>query len=824
MKVFYAIFLLQFVGFTFLCAQSQLSGSIRDEKGEPLAFATVYLKGTSKGTTSNVQGNYTLDLQPGTYELVFQYVGFAQQIREVVMDTSAQQLDVVLREQSVELEEVVVKANEEDPAYRVIRAAIDKRKYHYEQVEAYSCDVYVKGNIKFLDAPEKILGQELGDLGGTLDSNRQGIVYLSESQAELYYKMPDKFKEVMISSKVSGNDNGFGFNRASDMDFNLYRNYSEIGRQIISPIANNALGYYRYRLESINYDEEGRLINKIRVIPKRDEDPTYRGYIYIIEDLWNIQSVELSLLSSSMKQPGLDTLNFNQVYVPVDGEEVWKVFSQTISFKAGFLGFRLGGTFTGIYTDYETDITLENKLFNGAVFKVEDGANEQNLDYWQEVRPIPLTEEEGIDYIRKDSLQELRQSKPYLDSVDRENNKFGPLNLLFGYSYDNSYEKESFAFNSPFGTLQFNTVQGWNVDIDFSYRKEYDDYNMRWLSIRPKLNYGFSDQQLRASAALTYNFNRTNFSRLTLVGGRTTEQFNDNEPISNIGNTLATLWSRNNYMKLYDKEFGAINYQRELFNGVFLQSSVEYARRSPLLNNSDYSLRLRDEVIYRSNDPLDPNNFEPSFEPNEAMTLGISLRLRLKQRYSEYPGRKYLEGSPFPDLLIGWRKGVAAFGSSVNYDLITITLRDSYIPVGVLGRSEFRVQVGRFINKQALEFMDFQHFNGSQLAINRPSRYSNAFLDLPYYQYSTNDAFVQAHFQHFFEGFLLDKTPFLRKLGWSMVAGVHYVDTPDLPAYTEFTLGVENVGFGLFRIFRLEGYLSHMAGTWRLGGVFGVDL
>ena len=77
-----------------------------------------------------------------------------------------------------------------------------------------------------LEAPETILGQDVGDMDGLLDSTGQGILYLSESESQLYFTAPDDYKEVMVSSKVSGDDNGFSFNSASDMDFSLYRNFS----------------------------------------------------------------------------------------------------------------------------------------------------------------------------------------------------------------------------------------------------------------------------------------------------------------------------------------------------------------------------------------------------------------------------------------------------------------------------------------------------------------------------------------------------------------------------------------------------------------------
>ncbi|MEL7118746.1 MAG: DUF5686 family protein [Bacteroidota bacterium] len=227
-----------FVGIS--CLSAQLSGTITDTNGEPLPFASIYVKGSTKGTTSNVEGVYTINLEPGTYQMVYQYVGYKQKVITVDINTEAITKNVQLESESVKLSTVEVKADSEDPAYRVIREAIKKRKYYLNQIEQYTCEVYVKGNIKFLDAPEKILGYEVGDIDGTLDSNRQGIVYLSESQAKLAYKNPGKFKEEMLYTKVSGNDNGFGFNRASEMDFNLYENYSLFSRQIISPIASNA--------------------------------------------------------------------------------------------------------------------------------------------------------------------------------------------------------------------------------------------------------------------------------------------------------------------------------------------------------------------------------------------------------------------------------------------------------------------------------------------------------------------------------------------------------------------------------------------------------
>lgn len=201
-------FLIPIILSLFFChsLQGQISGRVSSISGEALAFASIYVQNTSIGTSSNIEGDYELSLAPGTYQLVFQYIGYQQKVLEISVDQSPQQLDVQLKEESVTLSEVVVRADAEDPAYPIIRKAIAKRPYYKNLVNAYSCDAYIKGVQKLLDAPDKVLGQEIGDMGGSLDSNRQGIVYLSESEAQLFYQRPNQKKEVMISSKVSGND------------------------------------------------------------------------------------------------------------------------------------------------------------------------------------------------------------------------------------------------------------------------------------------------------------------------------------------------------------------------------------------------------------------------------------------------------------------------------------------------------------------------------------------------------------------------------------------------------------------------------------------
>ena len=52
---------------------TRISGKVLNEQQEPMAFLTVFIKGTTIGTTTNLEGEYFLDLQAGNYELVFRF-------------------------------------------------------------------------------------------------------------------------------------------------------------------------------------------------------------------------------------------------------------------------------------------------------------------------------------------------------------------------------------------------------------------------------------------------------------------------------------------------------------------------------------------------------------------------------------------------------------------------------------------------------------------------------------------------------------------------------------------------------------------------------
>ena len=89
-----------------------ISGTIKDaSNGETLYGATVFLKNTTIGATTNGYGFYSITAPKGTYTLVVSYMGFTDMTQEIILDNN-QKLDFELSEVSTELDEVVVIAEE----------------------------------------------------------------------------------------------------------------------------------------------------------------------------------------------------------------------------------------------------------------------------------------------------------------------------------------------------------------------------------------------------------------------------------------------------------------------------------------------------------------------------------------------------------------------------------------------------------------------------------------------------------------------------------------------------------------------------------------
>ena len=107
------------------------------------------------------------------------------------------------------------------------------------------------------------------------------------------------------------------------------------------------------------------------------------GFIYITDEYWNIHSTDLQLYGNVLKNTFLDTIHVRQVYIPVGKQENKQLFSQVFTFKAGLLGFKMGGNFTYIFSNFKIDQDVSEYFKDNETFKVEPNALKKDSAFWQ---------------------------------------------------------------------------------------------------------------------------------------------------------------------------------------------------------------------------------------------------------------------------------------------------------------------------------------------------------------------------------------------------------------------------------------------------------
>jgi Family of unknown function (DUF5686)/CarboxypepD_reg-like domain len=801
---------LLFTLFSIISFAGKISGTVTDDKGMPLPYASISIKGTTKGTNANSSGHYSITLSPGQYTLICQYVSYKKEEKTITVTTEDQTVNFTLSVQQLTLTEVIVKKGE-DPAYEIIRQAIKKRSYYNNQVDSFSVDVYIKGLLRSRGLPTRVFGKKVErEQNDGLDSLGKGILFLSESLTNVSFKKPDKIKYRVISSRVSGSNRGVGLSFPTFINF--YQNNVSVfdnninPRGFISPIADGALNYYKYHYEG-SFVEDNKMVNTIRVTPKRKNEPLFSGTIQITEDDWRIFSLEL-LTTKDYSLELIDTLRVSQIHSSI-APDIWKIKNQVLYVATGILGFNITGNFVNVYSDYNLAPGFTKKYFDRILMKYDTAFNKKDTSYWNTVRPVALELDEKKDFVYKDSLARVTRdsflTRRNIDSLRKNQKPITVVNIIWSGARHNFYGRKttvSYNLKPLLAQLEYNTVEGVSVNVEQTFslfrRKGKYNYVLDWNS-----RYGFSNSQFNSYANFLIKPRRENFRNryLKLSGGKRVSQFNQENPINPLTNAAYTLFAKKNYMKLYENWFGGIEYNNRFESGLRMNLHAVYEDRSPVENTTDFSFFKKDRELL----PNHPYELAAiPFVKHQALTAGITLSWQPGQRYIQFPDHKVPLGSDYPTFELEYNKGIKdILSSDVDFDKWKLTMFDN-MNFKIGGELRYRLSIGGFLNNNKVEIPDLQHFNGNQTFYN--TKYLNSFQLAPYYRYSNAESFyTEAHIEHHFNGLLSNKIPLFNKLKWYFVAGANTFYVNKNNNYVEVFVGVENI-FKLFRVDFINAY------------------
>jgi hypothetical protein len=787
MRLIAALLLLLCICSKPLIAQEHIiEGVVTDVKNKPIPFVPVYIHGTSNGTIANEHGFYQLKVPNGNYTVVFRFISYQQQTEDISVKGKNIKLNVTLEPENYTLETFLPQDTELDSAAIIMRKVIAKRKFYLDQVNEYSCQIYLKAVQKLINAPRTFLKEDVAKVLN-LDPQRRGIISLFESISQFNYKQKGKVKEIMMGLKKAGGDNPFNFNRATDMQINMYENLLSWDglsvRQYVSPIADNAMRFYNYTLLE-RFTDDDKTIDVIQIEPKHENEHVFHGVIYIVENDWRLYGVDLHLYKRAQIDY-VDTLNIQEQYIPVK-DSIWMPLSVNFNFTGKILGFKYVGYFLGVANDYNTEPRFKPNYFNGEVFEVDNETTRRDSTFWNTNRAIPLLPDERRYYELFDAAETEKDNKAITDSVRSTNNKFRVIPYAFnGYQYHDPYKKITISIPDPLSMVWYNTVEGWSTDLHPQFVKEFK--RSKTLTFNPEVRYGTSDKILTFNTAINYRYNPL---KQAAVYGRFGSDFldlNNSGTISLFLNSLSSLFLGNNYIKLYKSDFAMAGLQGEVHNGILLNGQVEYAYRQALNNTTNFAL-TKDSVKFTSNNPIDPNS--TSLFPNhQAFSIRTSATFTFNQKYTINPEGKFIEPTRYPRLRINYRKGLPWFGSYVNYDFVSVDFFQDQLKTGIYGFGSYFVSAGKFLNNSKLYFPDYKQFSGGQSFFFSSTLGSFHFLN--FYTYSTDKQYLEAHYEHNFAGFFLNKLPLIRKLNIEEIVGGSFLTQELLPGYKEYYVGLK---------------------------------
>lgn len=778
--------------------------------GDLLPFASITVKGTSKGTSANNKGAFSMTLAAGDYTLICQHIGYTSS-EKIITLTKDQEVTFILSYQKLIMEAVVVKTGAEDPAYEIIRQAIKKRNNYNKEVNAFTCDIYGKDVLKLRSLPKKMFGQRIKeedkeDMG--VDSAGKGIIYLSESVATAYKREPDKFKLEVISSRVSGSES-FGFTFPSFIS--LYESNVTIfsnrlnQRGFISPIADRAISFYKFKFLG-SFFENGKAINSIRVTPRRNYEPLFSGIINITDGDWRIHSFDLLLTKTSQLEI-LDTLQIKQLHVPVGN--VWRTKNQLLHFNFKMFGIDAIGNFLSVYSDYNITPMFSPKFFDRILIKYDTAVNKRSIAYWDSTRAVPLEIEEAIDYKKKDSIFKSQKdsiaTSQHIDSLRKRQGSVKMQQLFTTGIHRTHYSKTnqfSWGIAPVILNTEFNTAEGvatsLNLYVKKSLKKGKGD-----IAFEPILRYGFGNTHFNPSASLRYARRNTGVDKngknetWVLMGGKRVSEFNKESVMHPLTNTIRTLFLGNNFMKTYENSFVGLQFSKAYESGLRFTTNVEYEDRIPLNNTTNYTFRKKDSINITPNYPylLTPTQFTP----HQSFIVSFELSFKPGQRFIQLPYTKIPIGSKYPTLTLNYAKAVKGIlGSDAVYDKWQFAIRDDK-NLKLAGRINYRLGIGGFLNDKNVPIQDYKHFN-------RNSGTLNSFQLPDFYRYSIKSSFFSfAHIEHHFNGLLTNKIPLFKKLNWNLVAGSDAFFVNKNNNYIEVYAGMENI-FKILRVDAIAGY------------------
>jgi hypothetical protein len=316
-----------------LCAQKLFSGNIIDEKGLAIPSAKIYVKNDAElRTVADIEGYFEMRLLPGEYYLIVSSLGYDDREVYLGMTDEATQKEIQLFPANIkDLESVEITAKKTNPGRDIMLEVVKRRDQINPWNYQHTVEVYTRATEKLMgkektdrqhekeekekekkreekEAKEKKAQEEGVENHDILEdpfaekrkeeSEFTNSMNLVEVQLSRNFYPPNKVKEIRNAYEVRGNKFNLYYTTTVKSNFDFFQNLMHLDdlhhTPVSSPISGPGILSYKYRLED-QYEENGQKIHKIKIIPRNTATTTLEGYIWVIDSIWMVQKLELTM-------------------------------------------------------------------------------------------------------------------------------------------------------------------------------------------------------------------------------------------------------------------------------------------------------------------------------------------------------------------------------------------------------------------------------------------------------------------------------------------------------------------------------------------------
>ncbi len=751
-------------------------GSVRDEDGQPISQAILWVSDMDTLFYADTNGDFNIPPLGEKHFLKVTAPGFSS--KTIVLPFNYNERLLIYLDQNV--------TDEYFNPHEIIRLAKNKRGENERKYTSYSGTAFKANTANLFNVPFQIpiaSGFIIPAKGDT------GIMFYSEQVSKQHYQNQHSFKDSVIAFRAAGNLPIPDFLYVSDKDLSLYHNQLTISeledRRYFSPIGNKGLRYYNFSAKG-TYMDGNRKVFRIAFEPKKSGTATLKGYIELYDSTYTVAYAEFSFDNAHHLET-LDSIKVEQFYV-YQGNRYKQVFNH-LTHYLNISGFSANYESHTYFTSHNFEDSKPDLKLGTEVYHLDSTSITGDSIYWHNNSPVG-TKQQAKKVLKTENLNEIFRGK-YARNLHFHTD-FEPFQLLYKRYI---YREDDLFFNlSPLYYMPgFNTVEGGYL----TYKVPIKVYkpNTEW-SLTPVVRYGFADNEFKSRMKAEFTYDLKNPKKVTLEVGHVLDQFNAEDPISPFINTYYSLVLEKNYMKLYGKDYIKAGYQLEIINGLELQSSLEYASRFAVYNNTDYTFFGDGKDFTPNNPTADDVIDENGFEQHHALTFRMQLAYQFHQRYKTINNKKVALQMNTPRVYLNYNQGIKSSFSDTRFAFASLGVSFN-TDLGNAGRTKWDFSTGGFMDNSIMQFIDYQHFNGTQTFYIQQSEfyYSSIkrFSTLGYYSYSTDKAFIEAHIEHHFDGALLSKIPFLRNTGIHAFTGANYLNNFSDPQFLEVVFGIDNI-------------------------------